>query len=56
MERLSQISYYLRESPMLAAGLCMILLELMFGVQGPIFVDTSKAHPLATTPRLEPSW
>ena len=56
MERLSQISYYLRESPMLAAGLCMILLVLMFGVLGPIFVDTSKAQPLATTPRLEPSW
>ena len=56
MERLSQISYYLRESPMLAAGLCMILLVLLFGVLGPVFVDTSRAQPLATTPRLEPSW
>ena len=40
---------------MLAAGLCMILLVVLFGVLGPIFVDTSKAQPLATPPRQEPS-
>ena len=56
MQRLGLILYYLRESPMLAAGLCMILLVLLFGVLGPVFVDTSRAQPLATTPRLEPSW
>ena len=55
MHRLDQILYYLRESPMLAAGLCMILLVVLFGVLGPIFVDTSKAQPLATPPRQAPS-
>ena len=55
MHRLSQILYYLRESPMLAAGLCMISLVLLFGILGPIFIDTSHAQPLATTPRQEPS-
>ena len=55
MHRLDQILYYLRESPMLAAGLCMILLVVLFGILGPIFVDTSKAQPLATPPRQAPS-
>ena len=41
---------------MLAAGICMILLVVLFGALGPIFVDTDKAQPLATTPRQEPSW
>ena len=56
MHRLGQILYYLRESPMLAAGLGMILLVVLFGTLGPVFVDTTKAQPLATTPRQEPSW
>ena len=56
MQRLDQILYYLRESPMLAAGLCMILLVVLFGILGPIFVDTSKAQPLATPPRQAPRW
>ena len=55
MHRFDQILYYLRESPMLAAGLCMILLVVLFGVLGPIFVDTSRAQPLAAPPRQEPS-
>ena len=40
---------------MLAAGLCMILLVVLFGVLGPIFVDTSQAQPLAAPPRQAPS-
>ncbi len=55
MERLHQILYYLRESPMLASGLGMILLVLLFGLCGSIFVDASKAQPLASPPRQEPS-
>ena len=46
MHRLSQIFYYLRESPMLAAGICMILMVVLFGALGPIFVDTDRAQPL----------
>ena len=56
MQRLGLILYYLRESPMLAAGGCMIVLVLLFGVLGPIFVDTTLAQPLSATPRQEPSW
>ena len=56
MHRLSQIFYYLRESPMLAAGICMILMVVLFGALGPVFVDSDRAQPLATVPRQEPSW
>jgi peptide/nickel transport system permease protein len=55
MYRLHQILYYLRESPMLGAGLAMILLIALFGGIGPFFVDTTMAQPLSTTPRLAPS-
>ena len=55
MQRLNQILYYLRESPMLAAGFIMVSIIVLFGLLGPIFVDTKMAQPLSTTPRLEPS-
>lgn len=55
MKRLSQILYYLRESPMLAVGLCMILVLVLFGGLGPLLVDTGAAQPLSATPRQAPS-
>ena len=55
MQRLSQILYYLRESPMLAAGFIMVAIIVLFGLLGPLFVDTDMAQPLSTTPRMEPS-
>ena len=56
MQRLNQIIYYLRESPALAAGFVMVSIVVLFGLLGPLFVDTSLAQPLSTTPRMEPSW
>jgi peptide/nickel transport system permease protein len=55
MQRLNQILYYLRESPMLAGGFIMVSFIALFGLLGPVFVDTSLAQPLSTTPRMEPS-
>ena len=55
MQRLSQISYYLRESPMLAAGFIMVSMIVLFGLLGPLFVDTP--GPTAVDdPWMEPSW
>ena len=56
MRRLDQVLYYLRESPMLGAGTVLIMLLILFGPLGPLFVDTDLARPLSTTPRLAPSW
>ncbi len=56
MQRFNQILYYLRESPMLAVGFIMVSIIVLFGLLGPLFVDTSLAQPLSTTPRMEPSW
>jgi len=55
MGRLHSIIYYLRESPMLGVGLCMVLVLVLFGVLGNLFVDTQSAQPLSATPRLSPS-
>ena len=53
MHRLDQILYYLRESPMLAAGLCMILLVVLFGVLGSILrrylAGPAAGHAAATS-------
>ena len=56
MRRLDQVLYYLRERPMLGAGTVLIMLLILFGTLGPLFVDTDLARPLSTTPRLAPSW
>jgi peptide/nickel transport system permease protein len=56
VNRLGKILYYLRESPLLAAGASMILILVLFGLLGHLFIDASDAQPLAATPRLAPSW
>ncbi|MEW6751199.1 MAG: ABC transporter permease [Candidatus Latescibacterota bacterium] len=55
MSRQSQVAYYLGESPMLAVGLGMVLVLLLFGGLGPLFVDTGAAQPLSAAPRQAPS-
>ena len=37
---------------MLAAGFIMVSIIVLFGLLGPLFVDTSLAQPLSTTPRM----
>jgi peptide/nickel transport system permease protein len=56
MRRLDAALYYLRESPMLGAGTVLVLLVVLFGLMGPLFVDTDLAQPLSVQPRLAPSW
>ena len=55
MKRLRQMLYYLRESPLLAVGLGMLLVLVLFGGLGPLFVDTDTAQPLSAPPRQAPS-
>jgi peptide/nickel transport system permease protein len=55
MTRLRRIFTYLQDSPMLGAGACMILILVLFGALGPLFVDTGMAQPLSATPRQAPS-
>ena len=55
MDRLNSVLTYLKDSPMLAAGLGLIVAILLFCVAGPLFVDTDAAQPLSVTPRLAPS-
>ena len=56
MGRLSQVVYYVRESPLLGVGFLMLGAVLMFGLMGPLFVDASLAQPLSASPRQSPSW
>ncbi len=56
MHRLNQVVFYIRESPALGVGFLMVGAVLLFGLLGPLFVDTSLAQPLSSTPRLSPSW
>ena len=56
MHRFSQVIFYIRESPTLGVGFLMVGAVLLFGLLGPLFVDTSMAQPLSSTPRLSPSW
>jgi peptide/nickel transport system permease protein len=46
---------YLRESPLLAVGLWMLVFLLLFGIVGRWFVDVDLAQPLSAVPRLSPS-
>ena len=55
MGRLRAMLYYLRESPLLAVGLVLLLLLLAFSLLGPLWVDPAMAQPLSATPRLAPS-
>lgn len=55
MKRLQAMRYYLRESPLLAVGLVLILLLASFSLLGQFVVDIQMARPLAATPRLSPS-
>ena len=55
MDRLSSVFTYLKDSPMLMAGLGLMAAILLFCVAGPLFVDTDAAQPLSVTPRLSPS-
>ncbi|MEC7843692.1 MAG: ABC transporter permease [Candidatus Latescibacterota bacterium] len=55
MDRLSSVFTYLKDSPMLTAGLGLMAAILLFCVAGPLFVDTDAAQPLSVTPRLSPS-
>ena len=40
MDRLSSVFTYLKDSPMLTAGLGLMAAILLFCVAGPLFVDT----------------
>ncbi len=55
MDKLSSVFTYLKDSPMLTAGLGLMAAILLFCVAGPLFVDTDAAQPLSVTPRLSPS-
>ena len=55
MDRLSAVFTYLKDSPMLTAGLGLMAAILLFCVAGTLFVDTDAAQPLSVTPRLSPS-
>ena len=55
MNRLIAIQQYIAESRSLAVGLAMLLMLILFGAVGPLFVDTEMAQPLSSTPRLAPS-
>ena len=55
MNRLIAIQQYIADSRSLAVGLAMLLMLILFGAVGPLFVDTGMAQPLSATPRLAPS-
>ena len=55
MDRLSSVFTYLKDSPMLTAGLGLMAAILLFCVAGPLFVATDAAQPLSVPPRLSPS-
>ena len=55
MNGLGQKLYYFRESPMLAAGLGMLLFLLLFSALGRLFIDADMAQPLSAVPRQAPS-
>lgn len=46
---------YCRRNPNVVIGLSLIILLLLIGFVGPLFVDTRKADPLSALPALSPS-
>ncbi len=49
------IAAYCRRNPQVVVGLAMIVLLLLIGFVGPLFVNTKNAEPLSTLPALTPS-
>jgi peptide/nickel transport system permease protein len=52
---LQAIAAYCRRNPQMVVGLVMLILLLLVGIVGPLFVDTRHADPLSTLPALSPS-
>ncbi|MBT3345427.1 MAG: ABC transporter permease [Gemmatimonadetes bacterium] len=55
MNHLAAFWLYVRRAPQLAIGLWMLLFLVLFGLVGPLLIDTEMARPLAAVPRLAPS-
>src|SRR5919198_796558 len=53
--RAAAIAAYCRRNPRLIVGTAMVLMLILIGVVGPVFVSTSLAQPMSTTPDRPPA-